>query len=207
MLAKISNDRFGLKDLLNRDDIHLVVDPTYLLSAKEWEHFGNKAVIEFILPKRYIFCYFVGYKRAEVYEQMVQDVKRFTGIENVITLDCYNRSRVYGGGITYQDAGPYEWVYLLRHASYICMDSFHATVFALKFQKEFVHAMKNEDSETGSQNTRMYDILNRYGILYKNYIPNGGSDWQQQVDYHRLTPLIENEIKDSMDYLKYEIEN
>lgn len=194
-----------LKELLHRDDIRLVVDPTYLLTAKEWEEFGNRAVIEFPVPERYIFCYFVGRKRTDIYERMVQDVKRFTGIDKVITLDCYNRPKVYGDGMTYQDAGPYEWVYLLRHASYICMDSFHATVFALKFQKEFVHAMKNADTETGSQNTRMYDILSRYGILYKNYSDDSSNGWQQRIDYSRLEPIIENEIKTSMDYLKYEI--
>lgn len=194
-----------LGKLLGRDDIKLVVDPTYLLTTEEWEAFGNRAEIEFKVPERYIFCYFVGDKRADVYERMVQDVKRFTGIEKVINLECYNRPRIYGGGITYQDAGPYEWVYLLRHASYVCMDSFHATVFALKFQKEFVHAMKNADTETGSQNTRMYDILSRYGILYKNYTDGGGNGWQQTIDYARLAPLIESEIKDSIKYLKYEI--
>lgn len=196
-----------LSKLLGRDDIKLVVDPTYLLSAEEWEAFGNKAEIEFKVPDRYIFCYFVGDRRADVYERMVQDVKRFTGIQNVITLECYDRTRVYGGGRLYKDAGPYEWVYLLRHASYVCMDSFHATVFALKFHKEFVHAMKNADTETGSQNTRMYDILSRYGILYKNYTADGGTNWQQRIDYQRLASLLESEIKDSMDYLKYEIEN
>ena len=196
-----------LNKLLHRNDIKLVVDPTYLLLAKEWEEFGNKAEIEFTIPEKYIFCYFVGDKRADVYEQMVQEVKHFTGIQNVITLECYNRNLNYGNGRLYKDAGPYEWVYLLQHASYICMDSFHATVFALKFQKEFVHAMKNEDTETGSQNTRMYDILSRYGILYKNYNVGGNNGWQQPVDYARLTPLIESEIKDSIDYLKYEIEN
>ena len=196
-----------LNKLLHRNDIKLVVDPTYLLLAKEWEEFGNKAEIEFTIPEKYIFCYFVGDKRADVYEQMVQEVKHFTGIQNVITLECYNRTRAYGGGRLYKDAGPYEWVYLLRYASYVCMDSFHATVFALKFQKEFVHAMKNADTETGSQNTRMYDILSRYGILYKNYNADGGTNWQQRIDYARLTPLIDSEIKDSMDYLKYEIEN
>ena len=194
-----------LGKLLGRDDIKLVVDPTYLLTAEEWEEFGNRAEIEFKVPERYIFCYFVGDKRADVYERMVQDVKRFTGIEKVINLECYNRPRVYGGGITYQNAGPYEWVYLLRHASYVCMDSFHATVFALKFQKEFVHAMKNADTETGSQNTRMYDILLRYGIIYKNYNDDGNTGWQQPIDYARLVPLIESEIKDSIKYLKYEI--
>lgn len=196
-----------LGKLLGRDDIKLVVDPTYLLTAEEWEEFGNRAKIEFEVPERYIFCYFVGDKRADVYERMVQDVKRFTGIQEVITLECYNRDLNYGNGRLYKDAGPYEWVYLLRHASYVCMDSFHATVFALKFQKEFVHAMKNADTETGSQNTRMYDMLNRYGILYKTYNADGGTDWQQRIDYQRLTPLIESEIKNSMDYLRYEIEN
>lgn len=195
-----------LDALLGRNDIKLVVDPTYLLSATEWENFGNKAHLEFELPEKYIFCYFVGDKRVDVYERMVQDVKKFTGIDKVIALECYNRKLTFGGGFTYQDAGPYEWVYLLRHASYVCMDSFHATVFALKFQKEFVHAMKNSDAESGSQNTRMHDILSRYDILYKNYNDDGGSDWQKTIDYQKLTPLIEQEIKDSMDFLKYEVE-
>lgn len=195
-----------LSKLLHRDDIKLVVDPTYLLTAEEWEDFGNKAEIEFAVPERYIFCYFVGDKRADVYEQMVQDVKRFTGIDKVITLECYNRNLNYGNGRLYKDAGPYEWVYLLHHASYICMDSFHATVFALKFQKEFVHAMKNTDTETGSQNTRMYDILNRYGLLYKLYTDSSNKSWMQTIDYNKVNPVIENEIKDSMGYLKYEID-
>lgn len=67
--------------------------------------------------------------------------------------------------------------------------------------------MKNSDTESGSQNTRMYDILSRYGILYKNYNDNGGKKWQKTIDYQKLTPIIEKEIKESMDFLKYEVEN
>lgn len=196
-----------LKELLHREDIKLVVDPTYLLSAKEWEEFGNKAQIEFEIPRQYIFCYFVGDKRSTFYEQMVQDTKQFTGINEVITLECYNRSLSYGNGRLYKDAGPYEWIYLLQHASYICMDSFHATVFALKFGKEFVHALKNEDSETGSQNTRMYDILGRYGLLYKLYTDHMRTDWQKLIDYDRVSPIMIKEIEASIDYLNNAIEN
>lgn len=190
-----------LGKLLGRDDIKLVVDPTYLLTAEEWEAFGNRAEIEFKVPERYIFCYFVGDRRADVYERMVQDVKRFTGIHDVITLECYNRTRVYGGGRLYKDAGPYEWVYLLQHASYICMDSFHATVFALKFQKEFVHAMKNADTETGSQNTRMYDLLRRYGLQDKIYMNHDSIQWQNTIDYKRVDLIMDDETKSSIEYL------
>ena len=38
--------------MLHRNDIKLVVDPTYLLLAKEWEEFGNKAEIEFTIPEK-----------------------------------------------------------------------------------------------------------------------------------------------------------
>lgn len=67
--------------------------------------------------------------------------------------------------------------------------------------------MKDADTETGSQNTRMYDILGRYGILYKNYNADDNNGWRRRIDYRHLTPLIEDEIRNSMDYLKYEIEN
>ena len=193
-----------LNDLLGRKDVRLVVDPTFLLSKEEWEAFGNRAKIEFDLPEKYIFCYFVGDRRVEFYNSMVEDVKKATGIKDVITLECYNRPLNYGDGRLYNDAGPYEWVFLLAHSSYVCMDSFHATVFALKFQKEFVHALKNEDCEIGSQNARMYDILSRYGLLHKVY-NSKSEDWIKLVDYQSVSSIMNSEIEDSMDFLEYEI--
>lgn len=195
-----------LNGLLQRDDIKLVVDPTYLLSAKEWSDFGSKAQIEFKIPEKYIFCYFVGGDRYEFYQQMVEEVKRFTGITEVITLECYNRSLNYGNGRLYNDAGPYEWVYLLEHASYVCMDSFHATVFALKFGKDFCHALKNADNNSSSsQNTRMYDTLGRYGLLNKIYDGMSG-DWKHAVDFEKVGRIVEKEIKESVGFLNFEIE-
>ena len=137
---------------------------------------------------------------------MVEDVKRFTGIDEVITLECYNRALNYGNGRLYNDAGPYEWIYLLEHASYVCMDSFHATVFALKFGKDFCHALKSGDNNsTSSQNTRMYDMLGRYGLLNKIY--DGVSEaWKQPVDFEKIGRIVEKEIKESVGVLKFEIE-
>lgn len=190
-----------LSNLLGRDDIHLVVDPTYLLSREEWEQFARRATIEFPLPEKYIFCYFVGDKRVDVYEQMVQDVKRATGIDKVITLECYNRDLVYGDGLLYKDAGPYEWVYLLQHSSFVCMDSFHATVFSLIFRKEFAMVLKNADNEIDSQNTRIYDILGKYGLSNKLYTDPSCTEWQESTDYDKVHQIMEQEIKSSLRYL------
>ncbi len=194
-----------LNNLLGRRDVKLVVDPTYLLSIQEWENFSSKAQIEFNLPEKYIFCYCIGSKRQNSYNSALQEVKNLTGITEVINLECYNRDfSNWGDGLLYKDAGPYEWVYLLQHASYICMDSFHATVFALKFKKDFVHVLKNCSDEIGSQNSRMYDMLHRYGLDYKIY-EEGKNDWQKPIDYNRVTPLINAEIDDSLNYLAFEL--
>ena len=190
-----------LKRLLGRDDVQLVVDPTYLLSSDEWLAFGNRAVIEFNLPEKYIFCYFIGITRNDEYNHMVEEVKSYTGIQDVITTDCIGSDYQYGGGIVYKDGGPYEFVYLLSHASYVCMDSFHATVFSLKFRKDFVHILKTkENGDVTSQNTRMYDIMNRYNISHKIYDNN--QNWTIQIDYEHVEKIMEEEINISTNYLK-----
>ena len=196
-----------LNKLLGRNDVKLVVDPTYLLSKDDWIEFGNRATIEFKLPERYILCYFVGDDRTIEYNEMVENVKKKMNIEDVITVECYNRYVNYGGGRLYKDAGPYEFVYLLSHAKIVCMDSFHATVFALKFNIDFVHILKTKDENTSkSQNSRIYDILRRYGLLYKLYNKNNDK-WLSQIDFSKINAIMNNEIKDSLNYLKYEINN
>ncbi len=192
-----------LNKLLERNDIKLVVDPTYLLSTKEWQEFGNKATIEFNIPSKYIFCYFIG-NRYNDYKDMVEDVKEKTNIKNAITItiDKIDNKINYGNGILYKDGGPYEFIYLLSHASFICMDSFHATIFSLKFKKEFAHIMKTneEDLTESSQNTRMYDLFNRYKLNDRIY-KKGSSDWLKPIDWNYIDKISEIEIADSMQYL------
>lgn len=196
-----------LNDLLGRTDVRLVVDPTFLLTRQEWSDFAKRAVLEFQVPEKYIFCYLIGNEHIPIYQQMVEEVKAMTGITEVISLEYKNRDANFGGGRLYKDAGPYEWVYLLEHASYVCMDSFHAIAFTLKFEKDFVHCMKNKDGQTGSQNGRIYDILSRYGLMYKNYVSGGSDEWKRPVDYSVVTPLVQAEIDDSLEFLKFEVEN
>ena len=195
-----------LRKLLKRDDVQLVVDPTYLLTKEEWATFGQRANFEFKIPSKYIFCYFIG-SRKDDYNQMVENVKRQIGIQDVIIIDCVGSDMTYGNGFIYKDGGPYEFVYLLSHASYVCTDSFHATIFSLKFQKECAHILKSDDDgDVNSQNTRMFDILKRYGLLYKLY-KNDSLEWMREIDYSVVNEIIDEEIKNSMAYLKNAINN
>ena len=189
-----------LKKLLLRDDINLVVDPTYLLNKDEWMNFGNRATIEFELPPRYILCYFIGFRKDD-YRIMVEDVKNKTGIKDVVTIDCVNGNINYGNGILYKDGGPYEFIYLLSHASMACMDSFHATIFSLIFRIDFVHILKDTgDNTSSSQNIRMYDILKRYNLVNKLYDSNN-TDWTKPINWEQVEMIMNQEISKSISYL------
>ncbi len=194
-----------LGELLGRDDIKLVCDPTFLLPRKDWEDFGKRAETEIAAPSRYIFCYFIGDKHKRMYEKIIQEVKELTGVQEAIALDCYERDLVLQGAKTYGDAGPYEWVSLLSGASYVCTDSFHATLFSLKFHKDFVTALKDGDADAGSQNTRMYDLLGRYSLSHKLY--DGRSDgWKTPPDWDVADSVAAKEVRSSLEYLQNSIE-
>ena len=82
------------------------------------------------------------------------------------------------------------------------MDSFHATVFALKFNVDFAHILKTkEDNDQTSQNTRMYDLLRRYNLLYKIYSEES-EEWLKPVEWTQVEGMMDNEIASSMQYLK-----
>lgn len=61
-----------LQDLLERNDIVQVLDPTFLLSANDWNALASEANIEFVLPDKYILCYFIG--NNDFYIQQLLDV-------------------------------------------------------------------------------------------------------------------------------------
>lgn len=191
-----------LRELLGRDDIIRVADPTYLLSREEWIEFGNRAVIEFKVPEKYIFCYFIDGERAQDYKNMVEDVKRKTGIHRVITMNCTTNNANVGGDIHYTDGGPYEFVHLLQQASFVCMDSFHATLLSLILSVDFAHILKGaDDNQVYSQNSRMYDLFARYGLLHKLY-RKGHNEWMQPVDFERVQAIMQQERVASFSYLK-----
>ena len=193
-----------LNELLERSDVRLVVDPTCLLSKDEWADFASRSDMGADFSSPYIFCYFVG-SRLEDYRNAIADVRARSGVKKIVTLSCYGNRSFFRGAVEVNDAGPYEFVNLLSHASRVCTDSFHATMFALKFGVDFVHILKNKsDVDSASQNGRMYDILKRYGLLYKLYDKDSDS-WLSPIDFGKVESSMSAEIFESLKFLEMEI--
>lgn len=194
----------AISSLLDRNDIRQVLDPTFLLDKKDWFAISEKADIEINIHDKYIFCYLIG--NNSWYKEQLQDVVASTGIKKVIVVPAVeNKDFSVEGAIIYDAAGPLEFIKLIKEATFVCTDSFHATALSLNMEVPFVEFMRFSDDSKGSQNSRLYDILERYNLTYRIYNKTD-KRWADEIVYAAVSNQIKNDRKASLDFLVESIE-
>ena len=191
--------------LLGRTDVVQVLDPTFLLNEVEWTEISDKATIEIKLPKKFIFCYLIG--NNSWYKQQLGEVISATGIKNVIIVPAAeNADFSIEGATVYENAGPLEFVKLIKESSFVCTDSFHATAISINLNKNFVEFMRFKDSDKVSQNSRIYDVLNHYQLMNRIY-SDKTTEWSDGIDFKYSNIQLEEDRRHSLNYLINAIEN
>ena len=192
-----------LSKLTGRKDIVQVMDPTFLLDAEDWRFLAGEAEIELQLPKQYILCYLIG--NNDNYLFQLEVVKEKLGIDNIIIIPSLeNPLFTMNGAVVYSNAGPKEFVYLIDNATYICTDSFHATAISINLCKDFIEFIRFKDNEKNSQNSRIYDLLQHYGLMNRIYgFPK--NDLYRSIKYEEIKKEVKYERKYCITYLKNSI--
>jgi hypothetical protein len=128
----------------------IVADPTVLF---EWNGaFQSEPLPDF--PSQYIFVYGFG----ELTSHIVLQVKRKLCLP-VVAVGMENEYELKGADILVHDAGPKEWLLMLKNATYVCTKSFHGMLLAMKCRKPFI-------AITGKPPGlfRLRDAAERYGV-------------------------------------------
>lgn len=194
----------SISKLLNRNDIQQVLDPTFLLNNEEWTTISNNAYLEFKIPQKYILCYLIG--NNSWYKEDLRQVCSILGIKDLIIIPAIeNKDFQIEGAFVYNEAGPLEFIKLIKEASFICTDSFHATAMAINFQKDFVEFIRFKDADEVSQNSRIYDLLNHYRLSSRIYSEN--TEWFDKIAYNEINKQLEIDRKNSLNFLLNSIEN
>lgn len=188
-----------LVEKLSSKRAEVVLDPTLLLSRAEWERFsGSPPIIE----GEYIFCYFLGNNRKS--RRFAENLREETGcrIAALLHMDEYIPEDEKFVDITPYDIGPEEFVNLIRHASYVCTDSFHGTVFSIIFQRRFFTFDRFDSSSTISTNTRIETLLGMTGLenrrVCEDSLPENPFE---EIDFGTAEKRIEKRRKESLSYL------
>ncbi len=185
------------------DQVEVVGDPTLLLSNKMWNHFLNKASIDkkkYSMP--FILCYFVGERRD--YWKYVEKMHKDTGY-NVVVVPI-NKASYQNNYEKYVEVSPAEFLWLINNATIICTDSFHATLFSIRFKKEIYILKRFLDGSIDSQNGRIYDLLNRYHLEKLIIDDESSFKRNQNIDYGYAEKCIVKESENARKWLIEAIE-
>lgn len=183
-----------LSKLLKREVTH-VVDPTLLLDENEWKKIESK--VEEV-EENFILCYFLGNKKENIDFANKLGKEKNCKVYYIYTL----ANDIIDGNEYLFNVGPQEFIWLIRHAKYVCTDSFHGTIFSINFNKNFYAFTKRKDGE-GSDNNRIYGILQEFNL--ENRLMNNGLHYEikeiNDIEYTEIVPILNEKIERSKEYL------
>lgn len=158
-----------------------VLDPVFLLTKKEWESMCLKKYTD-----RYLLLYYLGERSCEF-----ESTAKMIAKKRNLKIFSINDSRtVPFADKNINNAGPIEFIEYLSQAEYILGTSFHATAFALIFNKQFcVFPIKGQNNQS-----RMRDLLSIFKLedhfLLSGNIPD-------DINYEQVNDMIERKRKES----------
>lgn len=183
-----------LNKYLNKE-IYQVVDPTMLLDKKEWLD---------IIPenrcykKPYILVYCISYD-----EQLVNTSLRLAEILNLDIVVCGDIKELRHKAINFYSASPQEFLNLIYYSDFVIASSFHAVVFSLIFEKQFIAMLPSYASNRVSDLCEMAGCSGRIITDVDQAIDLA---WKP-IDYAKVTHNIELLVEDSKNYLTKIIAN
>lgn len=181
-----------INKILPERDCEVLIDPTLLLEAKCWEQHIAK---EPIISGDYIFLY-NPYFIKDVYEQ-ARLLSKMTGLKVVVSNVNIKSSFYYPEFKSVLATGPWEFLNLIKNATYVIGRSFHLLVFSLLFEKTFI-------AVNGLGDSRLSNLLSLTGL--ESLASRGAEDLQKiikggKVDFTYAFDAIKNERTKALDFL------
>lgn len=104
----------------------------------------------------------------------------------------------------YLAVSPFEALAYIKQADYVITDTFHGTVFSIKFNKKFaVYTRSGHELQYGN-NEKLYDLLERFWLTTQKVDQNHELEQilLREIDYQKINQKIKLEKEKSLTYLK-----
>lgn len=179
---------------LTDKEVDLVLDPTLLLDKEKYDKLKKKFPVK---GGDYIFVHNVHLTRVDVrLNAIVEEISARTGLPVVNNRADYTFKNEIG---KFSEGGPEEFLGVIDGAKFVITNSFHATVFSIIYEKNFITVphFKNPD--------RMVNLLKSFGI--ENHLISDIKDIpadlnELNVDYAKVNELRKNARIASEKYLQ-----
>lgn len=186
--------------------VPVVCDPTLLFTGEDWLSVQPQKPM---VDQQYIFVYFLG--NNPLHRAFVKRLKAKTGLQVVALphIDEYVKEDEECSDIQLYDVDPGQFLNLIRHATYVCTDSFHCTAFSIQYRKNFFTFKRFSDHNKQSTNSRLDTLFALTGIqgrlLQGNEMASLGA--YAAIDFDRVHERLAYARKNSYRYLKNALED
>lgn len=183
--------RDTLRGLLKRE-VAVSIDPTFLLDRNVWENFAEKSDLN-AGNSEYIFVYALQDNPELV--KIVNSLSEKLGLK-VISI---SKKRRFKNETIYPDAGPEDFLALIKNAKFVVTNSFHGAAFSIIFEKQncIVPHLR-----IGG---RMVDLLGKLNlqerVMTKYEDEKLAELVKDDLNYQDINKIIERERKKADEYL------
>lgn len=169
----------------------VTLDPTLLLSPKEWERILQISKYE---EKPYLLVYSMRERK-----KVIGIARQIAKKENLDIIEIFN-SYVSPKNIMnkYSNGGPMDFLSLIHDASIVVTDSFHGTAFSVIFNRQFITVRLNDGLDS-----RAEGLLKSIGLCER--MKQDSKGYETWIDYTIVNEKLDRLKTFSINYLKENI--
>ena len=166
---------------------YLNIDPTLLLTASDYASVSKKYRKGY---DDYVMVYDVsGNSLSYQVAEQIANIKRLKILRSTSTKKKVN-------SISYNDAGPQEFLSIIENAKYTIVSSFHGTAFSIIYHKKFVYIPFNNEKDQ-----RSLTLLHSLGLECCVYKELFNFNNVENINWNTVDEKLKVLRKSSLEYL------
>lgn len=176
--------------LMGENVSKVVMDPTMLLTREEWDLLlkKNKKTNN---SRSYMLLYFLG-SISEVINEQIVNYARKRNLQVINIMDKHGQ---------YYINDPVDFLWFIKNAEVIFTDSFHACVFSITYEKNFIIFDREGCEKMNSRIDTLLEMVNMENARYSGII----DDSCFSSDYAKIREIIDTHRKKDIMYLLEQI--
>ena len=179
-----------IKEILQRDDVIITIDPTLLLQQEDYKNIIKK-------PKEKDFVFVYNCK--ENNEQMIEVARKYADERNLELkiVNCYDKNITDIKNSYPNPDSIEEFLGYIKYCKYFFTNSYHGICFAIIFKKNFSCFERQANND---KIRTLLELSNLYSRLYNNSQID-----DEPIDYSNTENLLSNLRVQSEEYIKQSI--
>ncbi len=173
-------------------DVHKNVDPVFLYDYDEETQID-------VLESGYIIVYAYSFR---IGQKEAAAIMRFAKKHNKKVI-CVEGHQPYLKN--YVALNPFEVLAYFKKADYIITDTFHGTVFSIKYNKPFVSIVRGGTEGSYGNSEKLTDLLDTFSLKDRELknLDELEEKLLTTIDYKTVNEKIADEKRKSLEYLKH----